>query len=620
MSAKAISAARVLVLCLLAALATNADANAQPATQAAPTVDSRYESPRASVNTFLLTMNRWLDSPWYQRDTSAESVIADVLGLEGTLERDSAVQVGERLLYIFNRLDRVEPESLPDLTESTARDLREITLFPPQDLEDAPNSLRMAAGRFPAGRIALQRSPTSGRWVFSRETVDQITDFHRAIEDLPVLAGMRDESGASLAIRLERYVPNWLRTGNTFGLSNWQWVLITVIIGAGVLTDFFVRLFLRGAWTRFARRSGTAVDTKELKHTVRPLGHAAAAAIWFIGLQFASLPTLAQGVMVIAVRVVLTLALIHAAWRITDLASEFFARQAQKTRSRIDDLLVPLLRKTLKIVVIVVGVIYVAEALDIPILPLLGGLGVGGLAFAFAAKDTIENLFGSVAVLLDRPFEVGDWVVIGDLEGTVEELGLRSTRIRTFYNSLVTVPNATLVREKVDNYGRRRYRRFKTNLSVTYATPPERIEAFCEGVRELIRLHPYTRKDYYHVWFNSMGAHSLDILLYMFFEAPDWATELRERHRLLLDIVRLANRLGIDFAFPTQTLHLHRASDVEVPGDPAAIDPVERAADRAARKLGMDTARNQTSQASWLEVQPAPVAFDLKTPGGEGEG
>jgi MscS family membrane protein len=104
--------------------------------------------------------------------------------------------------------------------------------------------------------------------------------------------------------------------------------------------------------------------------------------------------------------------------------------------------------------------------------------------------------------------------------------------------------------------GSRRYRRIKTTLTLTYDTPPAKVEAFCEGVRELIRTHPYTRKDYFHVYLNDFSASSIDVMLYCFVETPDWATELRERHRLLADILRLAESLQVEFAFPTQTLHM----------------------------------------------------------------
>lgn len=171
---------------------------------------------------------------------------------------------------------------------------------------------------------------------------------------------------------------------------------------------------------------------------------------------------------------------------------------------------------------------------------------------------------------MDRPFQVGDWVVIdGGVEGTVEEVGFRSTRIRTFYDSVVTLPNALLLTSKVDNLGVRRYRRWKTMVSITYDTPPDTIEAFCEGIRELVRKHPYTRKDYFQVWVNAFGPSSVDILLYVFHEVPDWSTELRERQRLFLDIMRLANAMGVRFALPAQTVYLHQPASPRSEVEPA---------------------------------------------------
>jgi len=221
---------------------------------------------------------------------------------------------------------------------------------------------------------------------------------------------------------------------------------------------------------------------------------------------------------------------------------------------------------------------------DTPPTTALGAFGIGGVALAFAAKATLGNFFGSLTVLFDRPFAVGDWIVMGDVDGTVEHVGFRSTRVRTFYNSIITVPNAKMVDSVVDNYGARRFRRAKVMISIQYSTPPDQVDAFCEGIRELIRLHPYTRKDYYHVYFNQFAASSLDILLYVFFEVPDWSTELRERHRLFVDIMRLAQDMGVEFAFPTQTVWLHRgekAGEAPVPGPDEGAEElgIERAAE-----------------------------------------
>ncbi|RMF82140.1 MAG: mechanosensitive ion channel family protein, partial [Planctomycetota bacterium] len=143
-----------------------------------------------------------------------------------------------------------------------------------------------------------------------------------------------------------------------------------------------------------------------------------------------------------------------------------------------------------------------------------------------------------------------------------------------------TVPNSDLMVAAIDNMGRRRYRRTSTKLGVLYSTTPEQLEAFCEGIREIIRTHPYTRKDYFHVYVNEFGPSSINVLLYCFHECPDWGTELRERQRLFLDILRLAQRLGVEFAFPTQTVHLHHDSTPDSP--PPESPPIPHDPDAAA--------------------------------------
>jgi MscS family membrane protein len=321
----------------------------------------------------------------------------------------------------------------------------------------------------------------------------------------------------------------------------------------------------------------------------QPVGILAMAFAWSGMMHLLDLPAGALNILTVATKLVIAVAGVWASYRVADLLGAWLATLAARTESTLDDLLVPLIRRSLKIVVTAFGLVFIAQNLDVDVTSLLAGLGIGGLAFALAAKDTVENLFGSFTVLADRPFQIGDWVVIGELEGTVEELGLRSTRIRTFYNSLITVPNSRLVNSAVDNFGERRYRRISTVLSVQYDTPPETIEAFCEGIRELIRLHPYTRKDFYLVNFDRFDASSLGIRLYCFHEAPDWGTELRERQRLYIDILHLAKTLGVEFAFPTQTLHVSSLPDtpqIVPPGDPATLQAGIEAAKQVVDRTG----------------------------------
>lgn len=564
------------------------DSNSTETSAAPAKPDPRFATPRATMFTFLEAINAYKDTA---RPEDLHTALA-CFDFSGVKLEATQREVAATLLNILNRIDTVAEWQFPDPTS-------DHFVYFPQDW--ITSHARMAA-LVPDARIVLEKQPDA-RWVFSAETVEAIPDIYRQVEDVRAEFG-DGEIALTPAMVLRSKMPHELRQGQFLGVEYWQWIGIALLIFLGFLVDLSVRALLRTVWRRVERRRDERADRDLLDKAVRPFGLFACAVLWYLTLALLGLPPAAVKILLIAIKVILMLSGVWAAWRLTDLAADFLQRQANRTRTKLDDLLIPLARKTGKVLVAAFGLIYIAESFDVQILPLLTGLGIGGLAFAFAAKDTIENFFGSVAVILDQPFEVGDWVVIEGKEGTVEELGLRSTRIRTFYNSVITVPNSTLVRATVDNYGRRRYRRFKASLGVTYDTPPDRIEAFCEGIRELIRVHPYTRKDYFHVYLNSWGDFSLNVLLYMFFECPDWSVELRERHRLMLDIMRLADRLGVSFAFPTQTLELKR---FEAPGDPAPAPQPH--ADTHAQRLGVEAAQSVTANASWHAHKPGPVTF-----------
>lgn len=550
--------------------------------------DPRFTSPRATMFTYLEAINAYKDTARAE-DLQTALACFDFSGIK--LEATQR-EVAATLLNILNRINTVAEWQFSD------PDSDRFVYFP----QDWITSHARMSALVPDARIVLERQP-DGRWLFSDETVGAIPDIYRQVEDVRAEYG-DGEIALTPAMVLRSKMPHELRQGQFLGVEYWQWIGLALLIFLGFLTDLLVRSILRALWRRIERRRSERTDRDLLDKAVRPFGLFACAILWFFALTLLGLPPAAVKILLVAIKVILMLSGVWAAWRLTDLAADFLQRQANRTRTKLDDLLIPLARKTGKVLVAAFGMIYIAESFDVQILPLLTGLGIGGLAFAFAAKDTIENFFGSIAVILDQPFEVGDWVVIEGKEGTVEELGLRSTRIRTFYNSVITVPNSTLVRATVDNYGRRRYRRFKASLGLTYNTPPERIEAFCEGIRELIRVHPYTRKDYFHVYLNSWGDFSLNVLLYVFHECPDWSVELRERHRLMLDIMRLADRLGVSFAFPTQTLEIKRS---EAPGHPA---PAPHAStDAEALRLGAQAAQSVTANATWREQKPGPVIF-----------
>jgi MscS family membrane protein len=518
-----------------------------------------------------------------------------------TATSDEARRAARQLWSALNRIRLVDPAELPDATDLDADD--SVFVYFPRPFNAVDEAIRSQV-TIGDHVIAFARQP-NGRWLFSAETMAGIGELSAALSALPPQVRVDEESLQAPAWVLA-VVPASLRTGVFLGVRYWQWLGLLALIFAGVFADYVARAILRPILGRLLSGLRVEIDGNVMDDVIRAAGLLAAATVWQVLLPALALVDAVHSVARSAVGVFAVLAATLTAWRFTDMIGEVLLAKSRKTESKFDDILVPLLRKTAKLFVLAFGVVYGAQYMNINIVPLLTGLGIGGLAFAFAAKDTIENLFGSVAVVLDRPFEVGDWIVIGDIEGTIEELGFRSTRIRTFYNSLVTMPNAALVRATVDNYGRRQYRRWKTTLGVQYDTSPEKLLAFTEGIRELVRRHPYTRKDYFQVWAHGFSDSSIDVLVYVFHEVPDWSTELRERERLLLDIVRLADKLGVQFAFPTQTLHLYK----EEHQPPQSQYQVPRGQnDQQAMRAGALAAQEIVKDQPWRKEKPMPVDY-----------
>ena len=268
------------------------------------------------------------------------------------------------------------------------------------------------------------------------------------------------------------------------------------------------------------------------------------------------LPARLNAILVKSLGVLFLFFVIFAVNQVLTILFHYLEAAARRTRNTLDDQLLPVVLRLARGIIWAIGLIYILDYLGVNVTALLAGISIGGLALALAAQDTVKNFFGSIMIFIDKPFQIGDWIHFDDVDGVVEEVGVRSTRIRTFANSLTSVPNGYLANKVVDNFGLRVYRRYKTKLSITYDTPPELIDTFVEGVREIIRAHPTARTDYFEVHLNDFGASSLDILVYMFFKAPAWTDELEGRHDIMVGILQLAEDLGVRFAFPTQTIHV----------------------------------------------------------------
>jgi MscS family membrane protein len=560
---------------LFQSVALAEDAAKEVAVPQAP--PSELISPRATLGMFLEAMS---DAKAGEKSRVEDAIKAlDLSAINALVRRERGPTIAWQMIEVFDRTGGISATSVPEETELSAVDVR----------------------RFKQGVVRLQKQ-TDGRWLFDARSIEIIPNVFAALEEKSPQSGSGNASYLPWEIRLERAMPPSLKH-EVFLIENWRWLALLIVITLGVVFDWLLTRFLRRALRNWIARQKRAEydDIQDQDNRLRPVGLVIMAAIWWMGIHAIGLPETALLILLVAVKAFASFAAVWAAYRLVDILSAWLIGKAKVTDTTIDDVLVPLIPRTLKIFVTVIGIVFIADNLSIDITGLLAGLGLGGLAFALAAKDMVQNLFGSITVLMDRTFTVGDWIVVDGNEGTVERMGFRSTRIRTFYNSLVTIPNSKFITAEVDNMGERRYRRYKAHFSLTYDTPPDRIEAFCEGLRELVRQHPYMRKDYFHIYLNDLGASSLDVLVYVFWETPDWATELRERHRFLLDALRLAKGLGVEYAFPTQTLYM-RQEDWAVPADDLPLS--------AAAQQGKDKAVKIVSETTGLGVKPPPVSFD----------
>jgi MscS family membrane protein len=244
--------------------------------------------------------------------------------------------------------------------------------------------------------------------------------------------------------------------------------------------------------------------------------------------------------------------------KLMKLILSFYNKLTKKTHTKLDEQLAPILGKLLSGLVVFIGILHILTIFGVDPTTVLAGASIGGIAIAFAAQDSVKNLLGTVVIFLDKPFHLGDWVVIGGVEGVVEQVGFRSTRIRAADTTLFQLPNSLVSEAEINNKGLRLYRRYSTKLGIRYDTPPVLIESFVNGIREIIIVHPDTRSESYNVEFTGFGDSALLILVNVFFQHLDWGSEQSAKHRLHLAIVRLAESLGVEFAFPSTTLMIEQ--------------------------------------------------------------
>jgi MscS family membrane protein len=244
--------------------------------------------------------------------------------------------------------------------------------------------------------------------------------------------------------------------------------------------------------------------------------------------------------------------------KIVDFIGLILLKKAEKTESKQDDQLVSFATEFLKILVVIIGIfIILGGVFKLDIGTLIAGLGIGGLALALAAKESLENLLASFTIFMDKPFVVGDLVQVGVITGVVEKVGFRSTRIRTLERSYLTIPNKKMVDTELDNLTLRTFRRARFNINLSYKSTQEQIQAIINDIQNFIDTHPNTNQEG-KVKFTGFNDSSIDIMIQYFVDTMDWDVYLNVKQEINFKIMEVVTKHKADFAYPTRTVYLQQ--------------------------------------------------------------
>lgn len=385
------------------------------------------------------------------------------------------------------------------------------------------------------------------KWYYSPETVNNIEEIY-------------DSVFPWYTEKLHQIIPD-IGHKTFLKVELWQYLGLLILLVICFILFFFlhkiVYYFLRKIQFWIVHKSNDQINTA-LKKLSRPI--VLLILMWIIQMV---LPALflhldVNTYLFLALNIMTTVFWIYVFLKLVQVIMSVYSDYAESTHHKLDDQLVPILNNILTGIVVFVGLLKLLTLFGIEPGAVIAGASIGGIAVALASQDTVKNMIGTIMIFLDKPFHIGDWIEAGEVVGTVETVGFRSTRIRAADTSIYQIPNSTLSEMVVNNKGLRAYRRYTTSLGVRYDTPPVLIDAFVEGVRKIIELHPNTRDEAFNVEFSGFGDSALLILVNTYFVALDWNTEQSSKHSLHMAILKLAAELGVEFAFPSSTLMIEQ--------------------------------------------------------------
>jgi MscS family membrane protein len=439
------------------------------------------------------------------------------------------------------------------LNQGLSGHIPKLSSRPEGDLEDGlkPNRERIGAAKTSSGAYDIilervQRGDDPPLWLFSTQTLKVVPEIYR-------------ELGYDWA---ERYVPQVLKDYKVFKYPAWQWIGLILVIPLSFLFAWFVAWVLL-AYLRLSFRRISMGDDGQFVTLVRNPIRILALSLAFFVASFYAYSLLSR---LFWTRVAETLAIVGVTWlcfRLIDPVVDQLWDRKQLSVSSGRIALARLVHKTIKAVVVVVGAVFIAYLAGINLAAVLTGLGIGGIALAFAAQKTLENLFGGVMIISDQPIRVGDFCKAGDHQGTVEDIGLRSTRLRTLDRTVVSVPNGQLATMSLENYTVRDKILFRHTIQVRYETSADQLRFVIAGIRRLLYEHPKVETEGARVRFMGLKDSALELEVYAYIPETVYAVFLAIQEDLLLRIMDLVEESGTSFAFPSQTTYVARDAGLD---------------------------------------------------------
>lgn len=350
------------------------------------------------------------------------------------------------------------------------------------------------------------------------------------------------------------------------GNELWRIIVLVTIISLALLAGRILKFTLKRLKPKLE-----ALDKRLLAVSVEAASLSVTFLIFAFGLRtamtFIIIPEGFQGLVFTVLTLLVVLAIGHFAYRQVDVIDEWLKRFSRSESANIDDMLIPIVGKSIRVAVVILVILQSAQTLsDQPITSILAGIGIGGLALGLAAQDTIRNFFGSLMIFADKPFNVGELINLDNQLGSVVEVGVRTTKIKTLEGHLLTVPNGNLANMTIHNIGKREYIRRVFDVTITYDTPPEKVDRAVEILKEILDNHEGMNENLPpRVFFDDLNADSLNLKCFYWFHPPDFWEYMRFTEWVNREIFKRFNHEGIDFAFPTQTIHL--AGDPKRPLD-----------------------------------------------------